>query len=384
MNLVFLSNYYNHHQAPLCEALSAQAGVTFRFVACGEMTEERRKMWGEWRCLPDFVLVPKTQADWDAVSQDILDADAVIVGSAPQALLRERLKAGKLIFRYQERPLKNGIEPLKFLPRMVKWYKWNPPGKPVYLLCASGFTAGDYAKFGLFRGRCYQWGYFPETRFYDIRALLAQKEAGSIFWAGRFLDWKHPDDALRVAARLRDDGYNFTLRIAGAGVLEPQLRAMVSELRLDGCVQLLGSLRPEQVRCEMERSRIFLLTSDRREGWGAVLNEAMNSGCAVVASDAAGATPFLVKDGVNGRVYHSGDTQELYEKVRRLLDDTAAQERLGSAAYRTISELWDAETAAERLLQLSQALLVGRDAHKLFADGPCSQAHPLREDWHRR
>ena len=318
MNLVFLSNYYNHHQAPLCEALSAQAGVMFRFVACGEMTEERRKMWGEWRCLPDFVLAPKTQTDWDAVSQDILDADAVIVGSAPQALLRERLKAGKLIFRYQERPLKNGIEPLKFLPRMLKWYKWNPPSKPVYLLCASGFAAGDYAKFGLFRGRCYQWGYFPETRFYDIRALLAQKEAGSIFWAGRFLDWKHPDDALRVAARLRDDGYNFTLRIAGAGVLEPQLRAMVSELHLDGCVQLLGSLRPEQVRCEMERSRIFLLTSDRREGWGAVLNEAMNSGCAVVASDAAGATPFLVKDGVNGSVYHSGDTQELYEKVRRI------------------------------------------------------------------
>ena len=380
MKIVFLSNYYNHHQAPLCEALSAQAGVTFRFVACGEMTEERRKMWGEWRCLPDFVLVPKTQTDWDAVSQDILDADAVIVGSAPQALLRERLKAGKLIFRYQERPLKNGIEPLKFLPRMVKWYKWNPPSKPVYLLCASGFTAGDYAKFGLFRGRCYQWGYFPETRFYDIRALLAQKEAGSIFWAGRFLDLKHPDDALRVAARLRDDGYNFTLRIAGAGVLEPQLRAMVSELHLDGCVQLLGSLRPEQVRCEMERSRIFLLTSDRREGWGAVLNEAMNSGCAVVASDAVGATPFLVKDGVNGSVYHSGDTQELYEKVRRLLDDTAAQERFGKNAYETITDTWNAQVAAGRLCELIRVILAGDPSPKFYLEGPCSCARRTEND----
>ncbi len=380
MKIVFLSNYYNHHQAPLCEALSAQAGVTFRFVACGEMTEERRKMWGEWRCLPGFVLVPKTQTDWDAVSQDILDADAVIVGSAPQALLRERLKAGKLIFRYQERPLKNGIEPLKFLPRMLKWYKWNPPSKPVYLLCASGFAAGDYAKFGLFRGRCYQWGYFPETRFYDIRALLAQKEAGSIFWAGRFLDWKHPDDALRVAAQLRDDDYNFTLRIAGAGVLEPQLRAMISELHLEGCVQLLGSLRPEQVRCEMERSRIFLLTSDRREGWGAVLNEAMNSGCAVVASDAVGATPFLVKDGVNGRVYHSGDTQELYEKVRRLLDDTAAQERFGKNAYETITDTWNAQVAAGRLCELIRVILAGDPSPKFYLEGPCSCARRTEND----
>ena len=304
----------------------------------------------------------------------------MIVGSAPQALLRERLKAGKLIFRYQERPLKNGIEPLKFLPRMLKWYKWNPPSKPVYLLCASGFAAGDYAKFGLFRGRCYQWGYFPETRFYDIRALLAQKEAGSIFWAGRFLDWKHPDDALRVAAQLRDDDYNFTLRIAGAGVLEPQLRAMISELHLEGCVQLLGSLRPEQVRCEMERSRIFLLTSDRREGWGAVLNEAMNSGCAVVASDAVGATPFLVKDGVNGSVYHSGDTQELYEKVRRLLDDTAAQECFGKNAYETITDTWNAQVAAGRLCELIRVILAGDPSPKFYLEGPCSCARRTEND----
>lgn len=380
MKIVFLSNYYNHHQAPLCEALSAQAGVTFRFVACGEMTEERRKMWGEWRCLPDFVLVPKTQTDWDAVSQDILDADAVIVGSAPQALLRERLKAGKLIFRYQERPLKNGSESLRLLPRLLRWHTWNPPGKPVYLLCASAYAAGDYAKMGLFRGKAYKWGYFPETRLYDIRALLAQKEAGSIFWAGRFLDWKHPDDALRVAARLCDDGYNFTLRIAGAGVLEPQLRAMVSELHLDGCVQLLGSLRPEQVRCEMERSRIFLLTSDHREGWGAVLNEAMNSGCAVVASDAVGATPFLVKDGVNGRVYHSGDTQELYEKVRRLLDDTAAQERFGKNAYETITDTWNAQVAAGRLCELIRVILAGDPSPKFYLEGPCSCARRTEND----
>lgn len=380
MKIVFLSNYYNHHQAPLCEALSAQAGVTFRFVACGEMTEERRKMWGEWRCLPDFVLVPKTQTDWDAVSQDILDADAVIVGSAPQALLRERLKAGKLIFRYQERPLKNGSESLRLLPRLLRWHTWNPPGKPVYLLCASAYAAGDYAKMGLFRGKAYKWGYFPETRLYDIRALLAQKEAGSIFWAGRFLDWKHPDDALRVAAQLRNNGYNFTLRIAGAGVLEPQLRAMISELHLEGCVQLLGSLRPEQVRCEMERSRIFLLTSDHREGWGAVLNEAMNSGCAVVASDAVGATPFLVKDGVNGSVYHSGDTQELYEKVRRLLDDTAAQERFGKNAYETITDTWNAQVAAGRLCELIRVILAGDPSPKFYLEGPCSCARRTEND----
>ena len=270
MNLIFLSNFYNHHQGPLCRALAAQSGVSFRFLACGTISLERRAMWGEIRDLPDFVVTPRTPAEWVVASREILEADAVIVGSAPQILLRERLREGKLILRYQERPLKNGLEPLKFLPRMIKWHRWNPSNKPVYLLCASAYAAGDYAKMGLFRGKSYKWGYFPAALPYDTETLLPQKEPGSIFWAGRLLDLKHPDDAIRLAARLRDAGYSFSLRIAGSGTLEPKLRGMIAQYALESQVCLLGSLSPEQVRREMERSAIFLFTSDRHEGWGAV------------------------------------------------------------------------------------------------------------------
>ena len=49
-------------------------------------------MWGEIRDLPDFVVTPRTPAEWVVASREILEADAVIVGSAPQILLRERLR----------------------------------------------------------------------------------------------------------------------------------------------------------------------------------------------------------------------------------------------------------------------------------------------------
>ena len=201
MNLIFLSNFYNHHQGPLCRALAAQDGVSFRFLASGSISLERRAMWGEIKDPPGFVVTPRTPAEWVEASHEILAADAVIVGSAPQILLRERLREGKLILRYQERPLKNGLAPLKFLPRMIKWHRWNPSNKPVYLLCASAYAAGDYAKMGLFRGKAYKWGYFPAALPYDTETLLPQKEPGSIFWAGRFLAWKHPDDVIRLAER---------------------------------------------------------------------------------------------------------------------------------------------------------------------------------------
>ena len=46
---------------------------------------------------------------------------------------------------------------------------------------------------------------------------------------------------------------------------------------------------------EMRKHEIFLFTSDRNEGWGAVSNESMSNGCMLVGSDGIGSIPFLVK-----------------------------------------------------------------------------------------
>ena len=112
-------------------------------------------------------------------------------------------------------------------------------------------------------------------------------------------------------------------------------------------------------------------------------NESMNSGCAVVASDAIGSVPYLVKDRENGLVYHSGSVDELLEKVIWLLDRPEEQRRLGENACRTITELWNAQVAAERFIQLAQAILDGDPSPELFQEGPCSRAEVIREDWYR-
>ena len=381
MRVAFLSNYFNHHQKPVSDALMSGT-AHYTFISTQKLDVERKALG--WTSDTDVPYV--CTADGTAEYAVLRQSDVVIVGSAPEALVQWAARRCKLLFRYSERPLKDGNPPAKFLPRFLKWHYYNPPWRKTYMLCASAFTAGDYAKFGLFRGRCYKWGYFPETvRYPDVNALIDRKEKATILWCGRYLDWKHPDDVIEVARRLRDAGYCFRIEMIGSGEMEPRLRQLASEAGLlDTSIQFLGAMSPEDVRRHMEKAGIYLFTSDRQEGWGAVLNEAMNSGCAVVAGDAAGATPFLVQDGANGSVYHSGDVQELYEKVRRLLDDPSTQRAFGSAAYRTITGLWNAETAAERFLQLSQALLDGRDATKLFADGPCSPASLLREDWYRK
>lgn len=312
------------------------------------------------------------------------DIDVLIVGSFPEQLIAKYDKRAKLLFRYSERILKTGNSFIKYSKRFVHWHICNPPWRNTYLLSASAFASLDYSKFGLFRNSAYKWGYFPECRHYEsVDSLIAQKDKTEILWCGRFIDWKHPDDAIKVAGLLKKAGYSFSLKFIGTGEMEQQLRRQAEEAGLlDTNVEFLGAMPPEKVRDHMEHAGIYLFTSDRQEGWGAVLNEAMNSACAVAASDAIGATPYLVKNGQNGCVYHSGDADELFELVKRLLDNPPLQESLGREAYRTIADLWNAEIAAKRLIKLSEAILGGEKKPNLFADGPCSKAEIIREDWY--
>lgn len=382
MKVTFVSNYFNHHQRALSDALFHAVDDAFAFVETSPMRLERRQMGYGRESRPSYVCTAYTSGNPEEIYARVADADVVIFGSAQERYLRQRKRRGQLIFRYSEHPLKQGAEPLKYLPRYVRWHRKNPANRPIYLLAASAFAPGDYAKFGLFRDRAYRWGYFPETRTYaDPDAFLRQKDPTEILWVGRFLELKHPEAALSAAQRLRRSGCSFRLHIIGTGPMEPQLRQRIHAYGLCDSVRLLGAMPPERVRAHMEHAGIFLFTSDRREGWGAVVNEAMNSGCAVVASDAAGAVPYLIEHGKNGLVYPSGNADAMYALVKRLLEEPERQRRLGNAAYHTITELWNAEVAAARLLQLSQAIRNGDAFPDLFESGPCSRAEPICEDW---
>jgi glycosyltransferase involved in cell wall biosynthesis len=70
-----------------------------------------------------------------------------------------------------------------------------------------------------------------------------------------------------------------------------------------------------------------------REPWGLVVNEAMNRGLPVIASDAVGAAAGgLVRHGRNGLVVPAGDPGALAGAIGRLAADVSLRARLGSSA----------------------------------------------------
>lgn len=325
-----------------------------------------------------------------------IESDVVIIGSAPDSYIIPRLKRNKLTFKYSERPLKKGIH-WNNLAHIIcgMWlHHGRFQSKPLYMLAASAYTADDYARFGCYRGKCYKWGYFPEAKKYDPDELMKGKLSAasdglkrpcvSILWAGRLIGWKHPDASIRLAESLKEKGYSFKMTLIGTGEMEEQLHNMIRDKSLEDCVEMPGAMKASEVRSYMEKADIYLFTSDFNEGWGAVLNESMNSGCAVVASHAIGSVPFLIKDEENGLIYENGNQKQLEQQVCRLMEDAEYRMKLGLNAYHTIADLWNADVAAERLIDLCENIIFAKKTKSPYENGICSEAKVMENDWFGR
>ena len=355
---VFVSNYLNHHQIPFCNAMYELWEGSFVFVQTEAMEQERVQMgWGNQISQPYLKLYYEEPAECRTL---IAEAEVVLFGGCDdESYIEERLGQGRPVIRYCERLYKTG-QWKAISPRGLKKKYYDHTrhrNSPVYLLCAGAYVPSDFAIIRAYSGKMFCWGYFPETKRYDVEELLAgkggrEKGVPHLLWAARMIDWKHPELPLETARYLKEKGHAFHMDIIGGGEMEERIKAVRAEYGLENEVSLRGFLPPEQVRTYMERADIYLITSDRQEGWGAVVNEAMNSACAVLVDHMVGAAPYLIEDGENGLIYRDGNREELFALAERLVTDRELCARLGREAYRTITETWNAENAAESLTRL--------------------------------
>lgn len=387
---IFISNYLNHHQLPFCDAMYAILQGDFAFVQTEPMEEERKRMG--WQAQISCPYIKCFYEEPDLCREWIMDCDVVLFGGTDdESYIKERLQQGKPVIRYSERLYKQGqwkaISPRGLLKKYQDHTRYRRDN--VYMLCSGAYVPSDFHIVRAYPDKLLRWGYFPETKKYDKEKLLSGKKAGNILWAARFIDWKHPELPIETAKWLRDRGYGFHMDIIGGGELEAMVKELVTEYQLENFVTLQGYRTPAEVRTFMENADIYLVTSDRQEGWGAVVNEAMNSGCAVVANHMIGAVPFLIKPGQNGLVYHDGQKEQLFSGVAQLLDDRTMCHRLGESAMQTIEQEWNAEHAAVCLAQfcLRQGFLQeadlqlprGDDWKQIPQSGPCSPAPVISE-----
>lgn len=397
MKLVFVSNYINHHQIPFCNAMYETLEGSFAFIQTEAVEQERIRMgWKENQELPYLKLYDQEP---EACRQLIHDAKVVLFGGTDEeCYIEKRLESGRPVIRVSERLYKTGqwkaVSPRGLRKKYHDHTRYR--NAKVYLLCAGAYVPSDFHIVRAYPGKMYRWGYFTEVRHYDVDRLLEnkgwQERCVYLLWAARMIRWKHPELAVEAARHLQKKGIRFHMDLIGDGPMRRQTEDLVQAYGLGENIRFLGFQPPEKVRDYMEKADIFLFTSDRQEGWGAVANEAMNSGCALVADHMIGAVPYLLKDGVNGLVYKSGNTEELFSLTEKLARDRELSRRLGRNAYGTIAEVWNGENAAARLGELCVRLgLLQQEDFRVKAgcatdrkteplgEGPCSAAPVISE-----
>lgn len=376
ITVTFFSNFLLHHQTPFCEAMVKLIGNNFRFVATTPIPQERIDMGYHNFCDEAYAINSYMDKESYTYAMELgKNSDVVIIGSAPDVFIEERLNKNKLTFRYYERFFKQGklriLDPRVLLSLYKMHIRYRK--KNLFMLCASAYTAPDCRFIFSYPNKTFKWGYFIRVKERSFEELLQKKNDKQIkiLWVSRFIKLKHPEEVIKLAQKLSADGIDFCIEMIGIGELRKQYETTVEHLGLNEKVIFKGPMSPEEVIDEMEKADIFLFTSDRQEGWGAVLNEAMTSGCATVACREIGSVPYLIEDGVNGFVYDKRQKDSLYQKVRQLIDNVELRKKMQFEAYQTMHNVWNAEVAAERLINLIDCIKKGQEPEHQF--GPCSR-----------
>ena len=378
MTITFYSKYLNIHQVAVADELYSLLGDSFHFVATKSPQVNELK-GGEDDSSRSYCVKPyESTGDYQYAMQLAIKSDVCVFGgfSMEYAICRAKKNPNGLSFEMGERWLKKGWKNV-LSPVFCKWwlnYMRYFRRANFYKLCASAFASKDDELLGVYLNRHFKWGYYTrmDNQFIEEAPKLGASslEVTPLMWCARFLKLKHPELPVQLAHRLKKKGYKFYIDMFGSGVEVEHTKALIAELGVEDCVNLRGSLPNDEVLKEMRRHSIFLFTSDRNEGWGAVLNEAMSNGAVVVAADEIGSVPFLITDNVTGMIYRTCNLDSLYEKTTFLMEHPYELTRISNAAVKLMQDVWSSKRAALNLVQLAEDLQNRKELS--IIEGPCS------------
>jgi glycosyltransferase involved in cell wall biosynthesis len=163
----------------------------------------------------------------------------------------------------------------------------------------------------------------------------------------KFIPRENPMELLRGFRNFHLRFPDSALLLVGAGALEGQIRTYVSRHGLGDAVRLVGYSKYSDLPKWYAMSDVFVHPSTR-ECWGASVNEAMACGLAVIASSLVGSSYDLIRDGINGYQYPSGDVEALSGSLERIASLPDRGKQLGECSSLVI-KAWDFGATIESL-----------------------------------
>ena len=185
----------------------------------------------------------------------------------------------------------------------------------------------------------------------SCRKELAIDESSIVIaFFGKLITKKDPRLILEAISMMPEvNQKNLAVLFVGSGELEAELHARVSILQKNGVpIRFAGFMNQSQIASYYSATDIMVLPSRRMgETWGLVVNEALQSGCSVAISDAAGcAVEFGQLPHV--AVFPAGNAAALSGCIRRLIKSPPSDRNWA----RSVMNRYSCRTAAEGIASI--------------------------------
>ncbi|HTT75065.1 MAG TPA: glycosyltransferase family 4 protein [Candidatus Binataceae bacterium] len=230
---------------------------------------------------------------------------------------------------------------------------------------AIGSANRDYYRhYGVSEDRIFMTPYAVDNDFFTAGAEAASRRREAfraelaltpgrpvILYAGKLQRLKRVNDLLEACAGLAH--LRPYLLIAGDGGERDALQARARALRFDSA-RWPGFQNQTRMPAFYDLCDLLVLPSDN-EAWGLVLNEVMNAGKPVIASDRVGAARDLIREGINGHIVPASDVAALRDAIASVLANPARAARMGDASRKIVSK-WNFQAGRAGLLDALEQL----------------------------
>lgn len=189
----------------------------------------------------------------------------------------------------------------------------------------------------------------------DCPAFPAREEheVPEILFLSNLLPSKGVVDLLDACRLLKERGYRFTCRVAGApsaGITGEHFVRLVNERKLNDVVRYNGPLYGSGKQDAWARADMLVLPT-RNDSFPLVILEAMAAGLAVV-STREGGIPDEVEDGVTGILCDKGDPSGLADAIGRLLDRPDVCRAMGEAGRSRYERMFTKKAFEQRFVDI--------------------------------
>jgi glycosyltransferase involved in cell wall biosynthesis len=208
-------------------------------------------------------------------------------------------------------------------------------------LCPSRFIAGLLIQSGIDPARVI---YHPNC--VDPDAYTPCYEGEYALYTGRL---SHEKGIATLVEAMKGTG--IPLRIAGAGPMEPALRALATGDSGNSRIVFEGHCDGDRLASLYRNAAFVVAPSEWNENAPMAILEAFAYGKPVVASRIGG-IPEMIADGENGYLFQSGNREELLAVLTRLWNDRQGQQRMGYNARKLVESRYSQERRTASLLKI--------------------------------